>query len=348
MDGGELNGTSVRAQMNALAQRGGTGCLRVDPARGAATLLFLDAGRIYAVVVPGRRPSLGTRLVTAGVLDPETLFGVLDTQNAGDNRRLGDMLVDEGHVSRDLIESVVAERLLSDCDAVFAVTQGRWSFDHGATFRGKMTDPITVDHLCRALDQRRDVVARCRAIAPADFIVPVAHRPRSASEENLPAEARSLLSGIDGPRRVEELAQDFALTPHEGFRAVAALLEADLVLPVSSLSGDATHRPRHRQPAPESEGASAPDTGAAGAGHAPQDTHEALLRQAGTEAVRSAIAMASRAEKTAFARREAETRTGPPRVAASTEVDTAALMRELASLNAPEQRGRTLSRPTPS
>ena len=79
---GDLCGTSVPAILAELADGVASGCLHVDDGVQESKV-FLRGGRVYAVVVPGRRPQLGARLVSSGALAPEALGDALEAPCAG-------------------------------------------------------------------------------------------------------------------------------------------------------------------------------------------------------------------------------------------------------------------------
>jgi hypothetical protein len=79
---GDLAATPLPEVLRQLADGAATGCLHVvDPAE-AEGKVYLRSGRVYAVALPGSRPTLGARLVTSGALGPEALAEALEAQES--------------------------------------------------------------------------------------------------------------------------------------------------------------------------------------------------------------------------------------------------------------------------
>jgi len=60
-----------------LASQEATGCLTITEPEGEQATVWFRDGDVYAVSVPGRRPLLGVRLMSSGVLTPEALAEAL-------------------------------------------------------------------------------------------------------------------------------------------------------------------------------------------------------------------------------------------------------------------------------
>ena len=61
---GDLTTTALPALLTELATESMSGCLHVIDPEGDEALVYVKTGLIYSVSAPGRRPSLGARLVS--------------------------------------------------------------------------------------------------------------------------------------------------------------------------------------------------------------------------------------------------------------------------------------------
>ena len=108
---GELTTTPIEVALSGLADEQATGCLHVVDDVGSEALIYLKAGLVYAVSVPGQRPQLGARLISSNALVPENLAEALEAQRTElQGWRLGELLVHLGFVEQDVVEAFVRSR----------------------------------------------------------------------------------------------------------------------------------------------------------------------------------------------------------------------------------------------
>ena len=94
---GDLLTSPVEQVLLDLGAQGATGCLYVLDGAAEEAEVYLRDGLVYSVFVPGRRPLLGSRLMSSGELAPESLAEALEIQRSElQGWRLGELLVHLG------------------------------------------------------------------------------------------------------------------------------------------------------------------------------------------------------------------------------------------------------------
>lgn len=228
MQTGDLARTSVDAILRTLGSEGATGCLRVLDPVGEQALVYLRDGNVYAVVVPGRRPQIGVRLVASGALSEDTLAEVLEVQRTElQGWRLGELAVHLGYVPRPVVERYVTEQLQEACTDLLGWTAGRWRFQPGRRTREDVGAPMPVAELLDAVAGRAERVAELLATGHGPGAVPL--RIGAPGGAELDPDARLLLDLVDGRRSVADLARECGFTLYEALRLVDTLAADGLV-----------------------------------------------------------------------------------------------------------------------
>ena len=227
---GELTTTPIEVALSSLADEQATGCLHVVDDAGSEALIYLKAGLVYAVSVPGQRPQLGARLISSNALVPENLAEALEAQRTElQGWRLGELLVHLGFVEQDVVEAFVQEQVRDGLTDLLAWTSGRWRFRKGEKTREDVAPPTPLNQL---LDQ-----VRVRKSA-WDEIVDAVHGPNAVpmlaahggeAHITLDSDTWSLLCKIDGERSIADLARECGFTMFEAGTVVRVLVEAGLV-----------------------------------------------------------------------------------------------------------------------
>ncbi len=214
-----------------LAEGLAGGCLRIVDPVGEEARVYLRGGQVYAVLVPGRRPQLGSRLVSSGALAPEALAEALEAQRTElQGWRLGELLVHLGYVDQAVVEAFVQEQVLAaTCDLV-GWTAGSWRFRPNERTREDVAPPIDVPTLLAAVAHRTASWASLVEVVVGPGAVPVLSASGGGSAEmTVGADAWSLLCKVDGVRDVAELARECGFTLYEAGQTVYELVTAGLV-----------------------------------------------------------------------------------------------------------------------
>ena len=156
MSAGDLVATGMVEVLEQLATDAATGCLHVAGPDGTEALVYLRTGEVYAMTVPGRRPQLGARLVSAGALAPDSLYEAVQAQHTElQGWRLSELLVHLGYVDQDVVEAFVVEQLHDCCTDLLDWTPGSWRFRAGERTRDDVAPATSVaDLLARVVERQ--------------------------------------------------------------------------------------------------------------------------------------------------------------------------------------------------
>ena len=222
-----------------LATDAATGCLHVAGPGGTEALVYLRTGEVYAMTVPGRRPQLGARLVSAGALAPDSLYEAVQAQHTElQGWRLSELLVHLGYVDQDVVEAFVVEQLHDCCTDLLDWTSGSWRFRAGERTRDDVAPATSVADLLARVVERQLAWEQMAATVPDAQAVPTLSTGAVPNPElTLEPESFALLCHVDGRRTVAELGREFGFTDLEAARVVHALVESGL-LTVAATSVD--------------------------------------------------------------------------------------------------------------
>jgi hypothetical protein len=121
---GNLKDFSLADMFRLLASGSKSGTLHVEGAEGEGVVCFRD-GQVFYASSSGTVEAAGKRLVRAGIISDKQLRqaqGLMKIQKKDKaNRKLGQILVDEGYVESDVLEDFIREQI---SDALFDLM--RW------------------------------------------------------------------------------------------------------------------------------------------------------------------------------------------------------------------------------
>ncbi len=222
-------------QLVALSRK--TGVLRMhrrDASRGA--VWFRD-GDVFFAESNWRRERLGDRLVAARRITPDALKWAVQLRAAEpQGRRLGTILVEEGHISREVLEAFVREQIL---DTVFDLM--RWEegeFDFELTFERPEEDiglAVSIENIAMESGRRLEEWERIKRKVPSmDIVFKMSTAPGEGPFEiSLKPIEWNLLLLIDGTRSVAQVARAAQMTDFDVAKVVYGLFSAGLLEVVS-------------------------------------------------------------------------------------------------------------------
>ena len=227
---GELTTTPIEVALGSLADEQATGCLHVVDDVGSEALIYLKAGLVYAVSVPGQRPQLGARLISSNALVPENLAEALEAQRTElQGWRLGELLVHLGFVEQDVVEAFVQEQVRDGLTDLLAWTSGRWRFRKGEKTREDVAPPTPLDQLLDQVRTRKSTWEEIVDAVHGPNAVPMLAAHGGEANITLDSDTWSLLCKIDGERSIADLARECGFTMFEAGTVVRVLVEAGLV-----------------------------------------------------------------------------------------------------------------------
>ena len=271
--------------LRTAAVQGFTGRIDMTSTTGEVGSIWFTDGAIRASSVPGPRPRLGVRLLSAGLVDPESLDQALREQGAQrDPEPLGDILVRLGAVERDEVEHVAGVQVIDQLADLLG-----WGSDrHGEIPRRSGTRS--------ARDAADGVGGDGGGRAPPGRVEQTVRRlggPTGVPRPSMLAAPRAnlllgpydwaVLTKVDGLRTLEMLADHCGLSIYETAQIVEALAAVGLLvlpssarrpnpatgaMPVSSGDQQRWRRRRRSPPAADEAPAGAQESGEAAPGAA--------------------------------------------------------------------------------
>jgi len=207
---GRLSETTLGDVLGALHRRRVTGLIKmregVGNGAGRVHGVHLALGEVVAVDTQAPVPALGEILTERGLLDAVAQRKLRHRLAAGAERRVGEILVEEGYVSRDVIAAALRKQLRAKLDALFRVVDATLSFHVACPMPPCPSAPLSPREFLRGRPRARD-----RAGRPAR--APFRGEPRRAATSPPPVERRrsealSLL-GLDDHATLPEVTRAF-------------------------------------------------------------------------------------------------------------------------------------------
>jgi tetratricopeptide (TPR) repeat protein len=224
---GSLREASLPDVLQLLAMGKKTGCLSVTHRQQFGTVYF-ERGRISHAAIVNRRDRLGDILVKHGLVTPVALDAAIAAQAAQPERRLGDLLVQAGHIRREQLEQYLTHQIEEAVYFLFTWSQGTFTFEPDVR-------PDHQDHLvsispeslllegARRVDEWSLIEKK---IPSFDLIFALDREHLAESSVEVTAEQETLIPLIDGRRDVTALIEDSGLDEFEVGKALYGLATA--------------------------------------------------------------------------------------------------------------------------
>lgn len=220
-----------------------SGVLRVtSELRQSGGTVSFDRGGVVAAAL-GRDPQpLGARLVRMGRISSEELERARALQQSGDQRRLGDILVASGAISRRELDRQLKAQIEEAIFELLGWSEGYFRFEEGAACEAMVEAPVRIptEALLMEAARRMDEWSRIEAKVPHLRVVPRLPPADSAAGGRLdlvPFEWE-VLAAVDGQRDLHALAALLGRTEFDVARTVYALSAAGVIVLDSASPGD--------------------------------------------------------------------------------------------------------------
>src|SRR5918999_2713516 len=152
-----------------------SGVLRVtsELRQTAATVCF-DRGGVVSAALGSDPHPIGARLVRVGKITGEALDRARGMQNSGDDRRLGDILVSLGAISRRELDRQLKAQVEETILELLGWTEGHFRFEEGAPSEALVESPsrIPTEGLLMESARRLDEWSRIEDKVPHLRVVP--------------------------------------------------------------------------------------------------------------------------------------------------------------------------------
>jgi len=212
-----------------------SGCLRVhSAARGSEGHVYFQSGAVVHATMRDNPHVLGVLLLKAGKLSESQLREATSAQRRGDKRKLGEILVAQGTVTRRDIDRSMRLQIESVVFELFSWKEGNFSFtdcdasdvDADAAIR------VSTESLLMEGARRIDEWSRMADRLPDALVV-----PRLAELEDGPEPAIDLRPGewevltmIDGERSVREIASSLGVSEFDVARTIYGMMSTGLIV----------------------------------------------------------------------------------------------------------------------
>jgi hypothetical protein len=220
-----------------------SGVLRVtSELRQTGGTVSFERGGVVAAAL-GRDPQpLGARLVRMGRISSDQLERARALQASGDKRRLGDILVASGAISRRELDRQLKAQIEEAIFELLGWSEGYFRFEEGAPCEAMVESPVRIptEALLMEAARRMDEWSRIEDKVPHLRVVPrlPAENQVSGRLDLVPFEWE-VLAAVDGQRDLHALAAALGRTEFDVARTVYALSAAGVIVLDGSFAASA-------------------------------------------------------------------------------------------------------------
>ncbi|HEU5041389.1 MAG TPA: DUF4388 domain-containing protein, partial [Gemmatimonadales bacterium] len=212
-----------------------SGVLRVtsELRQSAATVCF-DRGGVVSAALGNEADPIGARLVRVGKITGEQLDRARGAQNSGDQRRLGDILVVLGAISRRELDRQLKAQVEEAVFELLGWAEGYFRFEEGSPCQAAVESPVRFPTEALLMEAARRLDEWSRIGSKVSHLGLV---PRLPSTDHQPSEPLDLvpfewevLAAVDGQRDLHALADVLGRSEFEVARTVYGLTTAGVVV----------------------------------------------------------------------------------------------------------------------
>ena len=219
-------------QLLNLARKSGRLTVR-SPARANEGRVYFDNGAVVHATMRDNPHTLGALLRKAGKVSDRELQAAAASQQEGDSRLLGEILVAHGAVTRRDIERYMRMQIESVVFDLFSWNEGTFSFADATDDKVQMDAVVrvSIESLLMEGARRIDEWSRMKDRIPGAHVVPRLASPRGESDSYLdlrPAEWE-VLALIDGDHSLRDIASELAVSEFEVAKTVYGMLSTELI-----------------------------------------------------------------------------------------------------------------------
>lgn len=212
-----------------------SGVLRItSELRQTGATVSFDRGGVVAAAVGSDPQPLGTRLVRAGKITAADLDHARSIQTGGDGRRMGDILVALGVISRRELDRQLKAQIEEAVFELLRWSEGYFRFEEGSPTHAAVESPVRfpTEALLMEAARRMDEWSRIGSKVSHLRLVPRLPPPEEHGSDPLdlvPFEWE-VLAAVDGSRDLHALAEMLGRSEFEVARTVYGLTNAGVVV----------------------------------------------------------------------------------------------------------------------
>lgn len=229
--GGDLGILGLGNLLQVISMSQGRGFLTVSQGEHKKTIQFSAQGTIRLVSGVRRAIPLGQILVRSGKITKEQLEELLAEQRQS-QRRLGDLVLEKGIVTRDGIDSALRDQVQEEIYELFAWEEGRFYFaeaesdalPNGAGPLSSVSLDSNMISLMVEAARRVDEMKLIRSEIPVDQLIPQRTGPPATVQDiqAAGAAAKEILALVDGFHSIDQIVH---ISAYPKFTVLHALFE---------------------------------------------------------------------------------------------------------------------------
>jgi len=219
-------------QLLDLARKSGRLSVR-SAARGNEGRVYFEKGAVVHATMRDNPHTLGALLRKAGKISDNEMEAASKAQREGDERRIGEILVAQGAVTRRDIEKYTRLQIENVVFDLFSWNEGTFSFADGSDEKVQMEASVrvSIESLLMEGARRIDEWSRMNDRIPGAHVVPRLGQVHQESDSYIdlrPAEWE-VLALIDGVHSLREIATELAVSEFEVAKIVYGMLSTELI-----------------------------------------------------------------------------------------------------------------------
>jgi len=227
---GDLRDFSLPDIFHLVASSRKTGVLRIRSSDAEGSVWFHD-GEVFFAQSDWKYEPLGQRMVAQGKITANALERALEIQQA-EGKRLGQILLSEGYISQQVLESFVQEQIQDTIFDLMRWEEGGFGFEPiSLPVDEDIGLSVSIENLIMEGSRRLEEWSRITKKLPSmEIVFKMATAPgEGAREISLKPAEWTVLLKVDGTRTVSELARDTNRTEFDVARILYGLFSADLI-----------------------------------------------------------------------------------------------------------------------
>jgi tetratricopeptide (TPR) repeat protein len=204
-----------------------TGCLALADRQSFGTVYF-DEGQVAHASIVNRRDRLGDVLLGSQRITQEQLQAAMDAQGGARERKLGEILVEQGALTRKELEDYVRLQIEEAVYYLFTWSQGTFNFEAGVRpEREDIVVCLNPEYLLLEGARRVDEWSLIQKKIPTfDLIFAVDPAHVGQSDVTLSTAQRAILPLLDGTRDVQQVVEESGLVEFDVGQALYGLIQA--------------------------------------------------------------------------------------------------------------------------
>jgi hypothetical protein len=224
---GSLDDYSPAGALRVLSSTGKTGAVRFSGEAGCT--VYLHHGQLYFARDEDTDHALASALVRPGRLTAEDWTTAIEA--AGDEPRVGELLVEQGAIDGDVLASVLLSIVYDPLIRLFREGDGAFEFEPDTVHWIGPHRTFNVDAIVNEVRRRVREVDEMSPFVPSTDAWVTAERtlPGDAVQVTLLREDWELIAALHGPRTIADLAMDMGRGRYSTARVVHRLARTGLV-----------------------------------------------------------------------------------------------------------------------